>query len=323
MSTLPIQSVKKLSQESVKKQVGGIKSILLTEMSNLILGNDPMMISDIYEINFRKFSGRYSDSTRDSRAGQYDEQSATCYIPGFRFSVEVIRQKLRDRKVGAIITDWMGNVHIMRNATVSISFDTGSTLGDSSGYNFELRASKHGAGLFNVNVLADIQLLEGPGVEGSVDFGGGAGSVPDGGSNPVQDCCILIHQTTIPAAPPASGNVFNLNRIVTTDDGEKYFIDKNGNSILLNDSKANVRYEKIQGDGGAVYTPSVIDLTAVQVPQAQLIVERFGAVMTYTASHNPSDPDGAKKWTIDDTDLVLSNVFPLESWEYVQLLKIA
>lgn len=321
MATLPITSVKKICEDG-GKQIGGVKSLWITDMANLVLGTDPMEIADIYQIHFRKFTGRYTDNTRDGRGGQYDEQFATCYIPRYRYSVEVIRKRLKDRRVGAIVKDWMDNVYVLKDAILTINFDTGAALGDSNGYTLELRAQKHGIGNFNVNLVADLMLNEGIG-GGSVDFGGGAGSVPSGSSNPVNDCCVLINQTTIPEAPPATGNVFNKNRFVTTDAGQKYFIDKNGNSIHINDNIGNVKYEKIVGDGGSVYTPSVIDLTSLVVPQAQLIVERFGSIMQFTSSHNPSDPDGGKKWSIDGTDVELSTVFPLESWEYLQLLKIA
>lgn len=322
MAVLPIESVKKICQDG-GKQVGGVKSVRFTDMQNLILGANPLEIADIYTINFRKFTGRYSDTTKDSRSGQYDEQFCSFYIPRFRFSVEVIRKKLKDRPIGVIVTDWLNNTYVMNDATLFINFDTGTTLGDDNGYNVEIISKKQGVGNFNVNILPGLMLNEGQGGGGSVDFGGGAGTIPDGSSNPIEDCCVLINQTTIPTAPAATGNVFNKNRIVTTDDGEKFFIDKNGNSILLNDNKSNVKYEKIIGDGSSVYTPSVIDLTTIDVPQAQLIVERFGSLMQYTATHNPADPDGAKKWSVDDTDLTLSTVFPLESWEYIQLLKIA
>jgi len=321
MPALPITSVPKLHVDGFK-QLGSISKVYFTDMANLELGWDPETMTDIYEINFRDYSGSYTDTSRDSRAGVYDVQRVDFFVPKKRFSVEVIRQKLRDRKIGVIVYDAEGHIFALENATILISYESGRQLSDSAGYTFEIEAQKTGRGYTVLYQIIDLVGEEGS-EGGSGDFGGGPVDLPDGGSNPVDDCCVLIHQTTIPEAPPASGNVFNKNRIVTTDAGAKYFIDKNGNSILLNDSIANTAYERIQGTGASAYTPEIIDLTAIVAPQRQLIVERFGAVMQYTESHTPGDPEGPKKWTVEDTDIILDNVFPLETWEYIQILKIA
>ena len=123
--------------------------------------------------------------------------------------------------------------------------------------------------------------------------------------------CITILQTPIPESPLLTGNILNLNKVVTTVSGEKWFIDRNGDALML--SSGGLLKERIEGNGTAIY-----NLSGTYDDPDRLIVNRTQNVLFR------SDPiTDIDQFNIVENVLHLNANYPLEPGEYIEIYKTA
>lgn len=292
--------------ETDSQNSGGAYKLQVTDLSNYNEDGTIEGGSTIYDIAFKEFSGEMNIVSATGRAGDYLRVSFIFTIPRNRFTANLFRSQLRDRRVYAVITDYNEDTYHIIGAKLQSDFTSGKLKSDLNGYTFRLEGVSTQR---PYNIFAAVQSLSGD--EGTVDGGGFGGEISEepGPDAPVEACCITILQSVIDYTPTPTGNLANRNRVVTTYLGEKYFIDKLGNAIKLS---ASVAKERVEGDGSNVYTLSTI------TDPANTIVNRTQNVLFL--ADPPSDID---QYNIDEGELHLSPDWPLMAGEYIEIYKIA
>lgn len=284
--TLNIESIQKICSLNLKN-VGGLDTIHIMEISNFANGA-PVDPAEVYEIKFRRYSGRYRESDGDGRHGQYTDQTLNFYLPRKRAAIETMRRNLRGRRVLIQIVDRNGDNHLMTSALLSFQYNTGAALNDSNGYNCEARGTRILSN-FEPQSLSIIQNgSEGAG--GGSDFGGGTTPNPGGGGSGNTDIYVKIHPTVLTVVPASSGNAVSLrNKFVRVNDGSRYFIDINGDSLKIEPA---MEKQTIAGSGAAAYTlaPPISHELALPNPSNaiadpdRMIVDRNGVILRYNSS---------------------------------------
>lgn len=287
----------------------GIKSLSLVDASNVSAVGDIAPGATVYKIEFRRWSGGISDKGSKSRSGDYYTKTATIYVPRFRYATENIVRKLKDRKVVVLVVDNNGENHRIDFAEFISEMSTGEGYTESNGYRWTFTGVDRKVAFFadapeQVLFTGDEYIAPEP------DQGILA---PDtGGPNVVEACCITVLTTPILFTPEATGNVMHRNKVVTVAaTGEKYFIDKNGVSILL--AGNGFIKERIDGNGASEYP------LASSYDPNRVIVNRTQNVLT----PGTAPLINIDTFTIEDNILYLPNAWPLESGEYIEIYKTA
>lgn len=286
----------------------GIKSLQLVAESDFNDLGQIVPASDVYDISFASWSGSFAENSASNQAGEYYTRTAEITIPRYRALATRIIRELKDRRVVVKVVDRNGDIHIIHNARIQSEYSTGSRPGDKSGYRWRFTGQSAGKAFYN---FSSIGL-----------FLGGDGYVPGDLSSPafvpnpttpggIDACCITILTTPILFTPEASGNSMHRNKVVTVAaTGDKYFIDKLGYAIKL--SSGSVIKERVIGTGAAVYNLTLI------TDAANTIVNRTQNVLKLEAP-----PGGIADYNIVDGQLILSDDWPLEAGEYVEVYKLA
>jgi hypothetical protein len=288
----------------------GIRSLSFTDADNVgPTGNiDPG--ATIYHVAFRRWSGSISSSHNLGAGGDYYTKTAQIFVPRYRYACERIITELMDRKVLCIVVDNNGEEHHIGFASFASEYNSGRRANDSSGYQWTFTGRDRRkqylstGGSFRELIGENYQLP--PGDIGQI------GPAQDPAAPIATSCCITIVATPIAEAPLPTGNIYYLNKVVTiAGTGAKYFIDKDGNSILL--SGGGMSKERIEGTGAAVY-----NLTDSYDPD-RVIVNRTQNVLQYK---DPlTDIDQFK--IVDGNVLHLDPNWPLEPGDYIEIYKVA
>lgn len=304
MPILSIPNIQTLDAIGLYKQVGSIKQLRITDVDNIGIDRNAMIPGNVYTIDFRQYSCGYNEEEKKTRAGAYIEHRVDAYIPRYRYAMEVMRRKLRNRRVYVLATDWHDNVHKFVGR-ITIGFETGKRPGDSNGYSISITGASTGKDY--VLVFPVYYSIGDEGYTGGSDFTQNTVEV----SPPMYsaaDCCVTIQETPVAVAPTPTGNVVNLNRMVTTVTGERYFIDKDGVSIRMSN---DIIREVVQGTNSSTYP-----LTNITDWQRTIAIRTTNTLMR---SVNPAD---ISHYNVDSGSLILPDIFPLEVGEYVEVIKL-
>jgi hypothetical protein len=214
-----------------------------------------------------------------------------------------------DRKVICYVVDNNGEEHRIMFAAFASNQNSGAQSSNRSGYEWTFTGRDRRKRFFAYTTLKELtgdEYVPPPGDTGELQ------PAPDPTVPTAEACCITILVTPIPEAPLATGNILNLNKVVTVaTTGEKYFIDKHGNALLL--SSGGLLKERVEGTGAAIY-----NLSGVYDPD-RIIVNRTQNVLWY---NDPiTDVDQFK--IVDGNVLHLNSNYPLEPGEYIEIYKTA
>lgn len=305
MSNINIQNINSLEADGLYHQVGSIKRLQLTDIANIGLDFNPAVSAQVYDISFRAYTCKHSEVDRKTRAGTIINQKIEAFIPRRRWSVELMRRKLRDKRIAAIATDFHDNKYVLQGR-IFVNFSTGIRPGESNGYSLVIEGSSTGRNY--VLSFGEYVIYNQEGYSGGADFSQETVAV-DPPVYAAGDCCVTIQQTPVAVAPSPTGNVVNLNKMVTTAQGEKYFIDKDGNSIMLSNDMIK---EVIPGnDTDWTYPLSTI------VDNTRLFALRQNMSLLQTDT-----PIDIGHYNVDASQLILPEAWPLEASETVTLIRI-
>lgn len=285
----------------------GIRELSFVDAADMsVLGNIAPGAT-YYNIKFRRHTGSFSDKHQRNNGGDYYVKTAEIYVPRFRYKCERIVQELVDRKVIVFVTDNNGDQHRIDYAQFTSEFDTDSNPNGSNGYLWTFTGKDRKKRFF-----ASLSTKELTGEEYTPPAGdeGEFSPAPEPYEPVAEDCCITILVTPIPEPPLASGNILNRNKVVTVSGtGEKYFIDKEGNAILL--SSGGMVKEIVSGTGDTFTLSLDFDPDRCIVNRTQNVLRRDELL---------SDID---TFDIDGNTLYLPAAWPLESGDYIEIYKTA
>lgn len=288
----------------------GIRHLSFTDARNVsVLGNIAPG-SDVYIVEFQKWSGEITEDPSSSRAGDSYTKRAECFVPRYRYLAERIVQELKDRKVVCFVVDHNGDEHRIDGARFASKYASGKQASDNGGYLWTFTGRDR-----KVRFFADATLKE---LTGNDYIPPAADDTelypaPDPTIAVADSCCVTILSTPIPEAPLDEGNILNLNKFVTVaGTNEKYFIDRTGKSILL--SGGGIVKERIEGSGASVYA-----LSKMFNPE-KVIVNRTQNFLVRDADPPPTE---IHTFNIVDDQLILPDDWPLESGEYIEIYEIA
>jgi hypothetical protein len=284
----------------------GIKQLQIADARDMSSFGDLSPGATLYNIQFRQWSGSFSQSHGSSQAGDYYTLKAECYVPRMRFMTEHIISELMDRKVVVFVIDKNGEQHRINWASFSSNGGTGAGPSESNGYRWTFTGRDRRKPFF-----ADFTVIDLTGNENVVP----GPDVPDLEPNPGPEstdtgCCITILTTPVAEAPPASGNILNRNKFVRMDNGRQFFIDKNGLSIEI--GGGTTEYELITGTGLSTYT---ITMDMTDFGPEKFIISRNGVVMVADPTLIPIN-----SFMVDGQDITLA--LPLETDEIIQIYRI-
>ena len=263
----------------------------------------------IYTVAFRRWTGEFSEDYNSSKAGDYYIKKVEAHIQRYRYMAQKIVQELKDRKVIVFVTDINGDNHRIDYAKFSSRFSTGKNRKDTNGYIWTFIGVDRKVGFYPdatySNPTGD-EYTPPPADERPPD------PAPDPTLPPgTGGCCVTIIRTPIPETPTEEGNILYLNKFVTVaGTGAKYFIDRDGKSILL--GGATMTKERIDGTGASTYT-----LSETFDPE-KCIVNRTQN-MLYRVNGTPTEID---TFDIVGGDLILPTDWPLEVLEYIEIYQI-
>lgn len=233
--------------------LSGLRALVYTDMAN-VLGHGPGSLpptpgtppdySDtgaVYEIAIQRYSGQVSRDSGSDDGGDYVISRVTAFVPKTRREVDTLLRRMRNRHFAVIAIDRHGSQHLLFNARASYKHSTGTGPGEPHGYQITFTAPEH-------------FIMPSVGSEGIPSTADPVDPVPP--PEPSVDCCVEIKPIQIAYTPLPTGNVSDLNLMVTTQNGSVYFIDHTGRGILLN--RPAPRYYFFDGDG--------LDLTAIILP---------------------------------------------------------
>lgn len=302
-----IESIQSLCELNLRN-LPGIRSLSFTDARNMSTLGDITPGSDIYNVKFRRWSGSISDEHSAGAGGDYYTKTAQVYVPRYRYTCERIVQELMDRKVVVFVTDNNGDEHTIMFANFRSAFTTGARSSDSNGYTWTFTGRDRKKRFFASQTIIELTsqvYVPPPGDTGTI------GPSPDPTIPTAEACCITILATPIPEPPLPTGNILNLNKVVTVVTGAKYFIDKNGDSILL--SSGGMMKERIEGTGAAIYNLSnTYDADRIIVNRTQNVLY-----------HNDPITDIDQFKLVDGNVLHLNAGYPLESGEYIEIYNVA
>jgi hypothetical protein len=302
-----IESIKSLCELNLRN-LPGIRSLSFTDARNMSTLGNIAPGAEVYNIKYRRWTGSLSDDHNDGAGGDYYTKTAQVYVPRYRYTCERIIQELVDRKVVVFVTDNNGDQHTIMFATFRSQFTTGARSGDSNGYTWTFTGRDRKKRFFasqTVRELTGSDYIPPPGDVGEI------APAPDPAIPVATSCCITVLATPIPESPLLTGNILNLNKVVTTITGEKWFIDKNGDAVQL--SSGGLLKERIDGTGAAIY-----NLTSTYDPD-RIIVNRTQNVLTRSVPITDIDQYDI----IDGNVLHLNADWPLEPGEYIEIYKTA
>jgi len=223
----------------------GLRAIVFSDMTN-VLGYGPGDLppgsgtapsftdtDQLYSIAMERYTGEASRESGSDDGGDYATGQIRCFVPLSRSEVDILLRRWRNRLLLVIGIDRYGTQHVLADAIASWRHTTGARPGTRHGYEITFSAPLH---YIRQPIAGDGEIATAPPV------GGGGGSDPGSG-----DCCITIQPIQIAYTPAPTGNVSNLNEIVTTQNGSVYFIDATGRAIILN--RPAPRYYFFDGDG--------------------------------------------------------------------------
>lgn len=208
-------------------------------------GNPPAFTDTdkVYSIAFEKFTGELTkDSTTDG-GGDYEIHRATVFVPRSRSEVEILLQRMRNRFLLVIGIDRHGNQHILYNARRVFKHSTGARPGSRHGYEISFTAPSD-------------YLLPSIAGNGDIDTAPPEPPVEGGGEEEENDCCLTIEPVKIDYTPTPTGNLLNLNKLVTTENDTIFFIDKNGRSLIIN--RPAPRYYRVNLGVGLTLTSIIL-----------------------------------------------------------------
>lgn len=303
-----IQDIKSICELGLTN-FSGIRSLSFTDVANMSVLGHVAPGSTVYKVDFRRFTGELTDDYNSSRAGDYYIKRASIFVQRYRAAAERIIEELKDRKVVVFVKDNNNVEHRIDYAIFSSKFTTGKSGKDAQGYEWTFEGVDR-----RIRFFADASLndLTGDVYTPPAPDNDDVGPAPDPESPPgVNYCCVTILLTPIPEAPLPTGNILYRGKFVTTlDDGSRYFIDKNGNSIQL--GGANIVRERVEGDGSYIYALSeTFDPDKVLVNRTQNVLYRVDGT-----------PTAIDTFDIQGGDLILPSDWPLESGEYIELYQI-
>ncbi|HNQ31625.1 MAG TPA: hypothetical protein PKJ68_04040 [Candidatus Woesebacteria bacterium] len=303
-----IEDVKSLCELGLKN-LPGVRSMSFTDAANINEYGVLNPLATIYKVAYRNWSGEIRDEHQLSRAGDYYVKSIEVYVPRYRAVCERIIEELMDRKVAVFATDKNGQDHQIHFATFSSKMSTGRRGGDSNGYVWTFTGKDRKKRF--LGSLDEVDMTGESGVPPAADEPN-LSPAPDPETPMFESCCVTVLVTPIPEAPLPTGNILNLNKFVTVaGSGEKYFIDKDGTSILLT---ASLFRERIIGDGSYTYT-----LSHDYDPDKVIINRTQNTIIRELAP----PPTEIHTFDIQGDQLILPEDWPLEPGEYVEIYQVA
>lgn len=301
---IDIQNIESMCKLNLR-QLGGIKRLRITDFLNFN-GIGISAGAEIYTIHFRPFTASFMDDGKSSKSGDYHTGTARAYIPRHRFLAEKLVMELADRRCIVYALDYNGTEHILYGAKFQSKYETGSQLADSNGYEWEWSMDYVKKPFLGGKLIVELSGDEG--VTAPEDPGGtviGPGPSPPPSSN---ECCITIHVTPIAYVPTPTGNIAHRNKMIfSSSDGNKYFIDKNGASMLMG---SGTLYESFTGPA-----PGGVPTTISLANPSKLIVAKNGVIMNY-------DPSLSQPYSYN---IVGGSVIPflgLEDGDFLQIYQI-
>lgn len=208
--------------EKVCDSIGGISTVKITTVDNITASYNPEIIDEdkVFSIHFRRKTGSYNEESEDSKAGQKIVQRLEIFVPKRRLSMELMIQKILNKRVVVIYEDHDGTGGLLYKAKFKYKYYTGKAKAEDQGYMCEFTTEK---------------------IVGSLDYSGVNIVLPEPGipfENPNpgahhDSCCVVVNPEPIEFIPAKSGNATYLNKYVVAPNGVKYFIDKFGNSMAF------------------------------------------------------------------------------------------
>ena len=270
----------------------------------------------IYDIKYRRWSGRYDEDGGMASAGDYTTGTAICYVPRYRVEVETLIRECRDRKVAILVTDRNGTEYKLLNARLTYKFSTGDAANSSQGYELTFKGpvEKKYAPVLELTSTEIPPWLPG-GEEGFVpgsDFGGDIEYLA-GPQALTGECCIQVLTNPIAYTPTLTGNVALRNRIVTVaSTSERWIIDKNGNAVQL--SGGQNRKQSWTGPGS---TFEVTNFDLATTLDVNLIVVRNGLILNPKATATD-----VAHYQRSGSNILVPSGYSLQSDELLLALKI-
>lgn len=149
---------------------GGLKEIALVEPDDLVAeptySRVPVATSAykpgkrawLFEANY--FTGRLTDTQATSaQAGDYFDYELTATVRGVRLDVEYLREKLKNRRVHALVTYSDGTRRWLPFMRITSSSDSGRRLSERNEYSFVARLRRSSVAPFLEGTLSNGQLL--------------------------------------------------------------------------------------------------------------------------------------------------------------------
>lgn len=226
----------------------GVEAVVFTLPSNIATPPTTALATtldfvdpdEVYAIAFSRNTAKYTMRTRADRGGDIYEGTLQAFIPRRRVEMDTLMFRVRNRRVHAIYTDRDSNQRIVWNARALIDYTSGDRRGTPNGYTIR----------FNHVHAGHVPIIS-----GNEDL-----PLPPGGGDQPESCCIIINPSALGYYPPPSGNVANLNKVVTAPDGTVFFIDKNGLAIVL--GRPAPDYFSVQvPDGETQYIATPVGIT--------------------------------------------------------------
>jgi len=286
---------------------GGIHFLKITTIDNFLLDGTVNNDQQIFDVEFRTFTGKYNETSSISQAGSSSSQVLTFFIPRKRFAIEHLIKQTYNRKIAIQGIDRNGDVHTILSARMTYEYSSGENKPDSNGYSFRFEGKTIKKPFFaalSFILFGDNGFTPGNDTNPEIED-------PDGG-NPTSDdiCCITINPAQLDYVPGETDNANNNNEIVTGSDDNIYFIDKDGRGVLL---RTTPYRQRITGTG----TSFSIDNQLADLAPEQILVERNGVVLESAGS-----PSGVYHYNITGNSLSLSSDWPLAADEYLNLYKL-
>lgn len=289
--------------QKVCETSAGITRIRITDPMNLSVDQDAVVPEETYEILYSKYTAKYTEKAARGEGGDYFTQELIFFLPKRQSAANQLRIHSADRRIAALCYNRYGNRITIPGGTLKVDYDSGQRLGDIEGY----QCSITGIALpraYNIQ-NGDLQAVGDDGIvpgDPTLD----PGTITPG-SPSVPDCCVKILDTPLLYNPSPTGNSLK-SRIVIGADGNKYFIDHEGKSIIIEGASTVSKY-KISTAGYSFTIPFA--------DTYELLVFRMGIKQNKVVSLTDIN-----QYTHVGTTFEIDSEWPLESGEFIEIYKV-
>ncbi|MBK9391960.1 MAG: hypothetical protein IPN68_17880 [Bacteroidetes bacterium] len=208
--------------EDICSVASGIKKIQITTVDNVAAGGSHAVIDaqKVFRVYFRKNTATYKEKSESSEQNKKIAQEISFFLPGRRTSVDLLIEKIINKRIVVTYEDWAGATGMLYKASMSYEYGPGRKRTDGNGYDMKFTTEKVIGSLAYEGVLID---LPDPGTPWE-------GAVP---GIMLQNTWVLVEPEIILTIPEQTGNTEYLNKFVVAPNGIKYFIDVTGRAMAF------------------------------------------------------------------------------------------